>query len=180
MNRKRMINLLVAAVVVVLLTPLAKADSLDITLTDTNQTVVAGTTVVEFFGTITNPTADTIYLLSDTISSSGDSVLDDSPFDNNAPLSLGAGDSSGLIELFDLDIPGTAPASYTGYFEIDGLSDADIAAGNYLTYDLANVTVTVNVVSPVTATPEPTTFLLLGCGMALLCLLKWRVLTSNS
>jgi hypothetical protein len=68
----------------------SRADSLDVTLIEADQTVVQGTTVVEFDASISNPsTTDTIYLNSDT--STTDSLLvsvDDNPFNVNAPFFL--------------------------------------------------------------------------------------------
>ena len=69
MNRIRMITLLVALAAILLLHPVAKADSLDVVLTNPNPTVAEGTTVVQFFGTIANPSlTDTVYLNSDSSS----------------------------------------------------------------------------------------------------------------
>jgi hypothetical protein len=156
-----------------LLTPMAKADSLSVTLDDANQTVVAGTTVVQFFGSIYNPsTMDRIYLNSDssTTDSSGVTV-DDTPFFANAPYFLDPGASSGDFEIFDVDLAtGLAPGVYTGVFSIYGGADGGADTAND---DLADVDFSVQVTSTV-PTPEPTSILLLFAGLAGVGLLNRR------
>jgi len=154
--------------------PMSRADSLDVTLTDASQTVLQGTTVVEFDASISNPSAtDTVYLNSDT--STTDSLLvsvDDSPFFANAPLYLDPGQSSGIFALFDVDLPANlTDGIYSGVFSIlggpDGGTNTDFD-------DLADANFSVEVTSPV-ATPEPSAFLLLGTGLISLVFLRKRL-----
>lgn len=140
-----------------------QADTLNVTLTTANQTVVEGTTLVVFEATISNPSAtDTFYLNGD--SSTTDSALvtlDDSPF-VNAPLFLAPGDSSGPFELFDLQLdPSLGPGLYSGVFSI--LGGADGGAGTAFD-SLADINFSVDITTTV-ATPEPTSLLLLGTAL---------------
>lgn len=75
-------------------------------------------------------------------------------FFTNVPVSLAAGDNSGLIELFTFDVdPGATPASYNGEYDLLG----GIGAANSGNFDLIDTqTFQVDVV------PEPSTSLLLG------------------
>jgi len=148
-----------------------QADTLNVTLTTANQTVVEGTTLVVFEATVSNPSAtDTIYLNGD--SSTTDSTLvslDDSPFFANAPLFLAPGDSRGPFEIFDLNLdPSLGPGLYTGVFSI--LGGADGGASTAFD-DLADISFSVNVTSPVT-TPEPASFLLLSISLISLGFLR--------
>jgi PEP-CTERM motif len=147
-----------------------RGDSLDVTLTQASQTVVQGTTVIEFDATISNPsTTDTIFLNADSWMTNSTLVsVDDTPFMTNAPLYLNPGDSSGTFALFDVDLPANlAGGSYTGIFSILGGPDG----GTFSDFSpLSSSAFTVNVV----ATPEPGTIFLIGSGLAGLGLLKKR------
>jgi hypothetical protein len=81
-------------------------------------------------------------------------AVDDSPYNNNYPLSLDDGDSYTGV-LFNLDLPADTPlGDYTGYFAIvGGATDSS--------QDIVGVA-DFNVV----VTPEPSTFLLLASGIA--------------
>jgi hypothetical protein len=152
---------------------LTRADSLDVTLTESTESVTAGTTVAAFDATITNPSEDTVYLNSDFVTT--DSLLvnvDDTPFLVNAPVSVGPGASSGLFEIFDVDLdPLLPPGSYHGVFTIYG--GADGGAGT-ASDDLADANFTVDVVSPIVSTPEPATLPLLAMGLAALAFVRRR------
>jgi hypothetical protein len=94
----------------------ATSTSLTIALDQSTLAGVPGS-AVEFFGVITNTTASAIFLNGDsyTVLGLASGSLDDSPFFNNAPLSLAAGASSLDIGLFTINIPGnTVPALYSG------------------------------------------------------------------
>lgn len=165
-----------AVVLIVAWVPASRADTISVTLTDANQTVVQGTSLVTFDATISNPSStDTIYLNGD--SSVTDSLLvtiDDSPFLANAPLFLDPGASSGPFEIFDVNLPTNLAAGfYSGTFSV--LGGADGGAGTAFD-DLADVNFSVNV-TPTVATPEPGIVLLLGSGLAGLLLFHKRTKT---
>ena len=134
----------------------AHAQTLDLTLTDPDQTVTQGTMTVVFDATISNPeTTDTIYLNGDASTTSSTYLsVDDSPFFSNAPIYLAPGASSGPIELFDVDLsPGIATGTYSSNtFSILGGPD-----GGTLTdfVDPADAQFSVTVNQPTaTAAPE--------------------------
>jgi hypothetical protein len=102
---------------------LARADSVTITLSAPFQTILSTGGVLDFSGTITNTTAGIEYLNGDNTYVDSPLGFDDSPFINNAPLTLGAGDSYTGI-LFSIDVaPGTPTGLYAGYFQILGGPD---------------------------------------------------------
>jgi len=122
--------------------PATRAQTLDVTLTDPNQTVTSGTTVVAFDATIFNPSVtQTIYLNADSFSTSTLGLnVNDAPFWANAPIDLAPGQSSGTIELFDVDLaPGIAAGNYASNdFSILGGADGgalsafvDLADANF-------------------------------------------------
>lgn len=117
MKRIRMINLLVVAAAAIFLVPLANADTLDVTLANANPTVVqsATQTVVQFFGTVSNPSlTDNIYVYADSTSSATGTTVDDSLFQ---PFLIPANSMSGSFEIFDVDLnPGLGPGTYSGVF----------------------------------------------------------------
>lgn len=144
---------------------------LDLTLTDPDQTVTQGTTIVAFDATISNPsTTDTLYLNGDASSTSSPFLtVDDSPFFTNAPLSLAPGASTAPFELFDLDLAADAPL---GTYTTNSFSILGGADGGTLT-DFANIgsaefSVAVDQAMP--SVPEPGTISLLGVGLAALAL----------
>jgi len=134
----------------------AKADSLSIALTEAYQSGLPGD-VIAFDATVTNNSSATENLNGDEFYVDSPLAVDDSPYFNNWPLTLGAGDSfSGL--LFNVDIPDDADLDlYTGYFDITG--------GHYSTSESfvigsANFDVQV--------TPEPPTWELMAMALAAL------------
>src|SRR5277367_5805174 len=86
----------------------ARAQTLDVTLTQTDVSVGQGATAADFFGTVSSPATNTatIYLNGEGISSPapGSMYLTDPQFSSvfytNAPLSLDPGTNSGPIDLF--------------------------------------------------------------------------------
>jgi hypothetical protein len=95
----------------------AKAGPLTITLASPFQAAGPGG-VVAFDATVINTSGGTVDLAGDSFNVDAPLIVDDSPYNNNWPTSLGAGDSyTGL--LFNVDIPLlTAYGLYTGVFEI--------------------------------------------------------------
>jgi hypothetical protein len=131
----------------------AKADSLTITLAQPYQTGGSYDTL-DFYATITNNSSQTAYLNGDDFTIASPLVLDDSPFDSNFPLTLGAGDSATGL-LFTVTIPNLATLGLNeGNFEITG--------GHYNSneeYVLGSANF------DVVATPEPSSLSLLAIGL---------------
>ncbi len=140
-----------------------KADPITITLNPAFQ-VAGDTGVVEFDATITNNTDITLFLNGDNTFVDSPLSVDDSPYNNNFPLSLASG-ASFTGELFDVDVPiGTPVGLYAGYFQIIGGPD-DTGQYGLGTADF-----------DVQVTPEPSTLVLLGSGMLALAALGGRKL----
>jgi len=138
----------------------ARADAM-LTFTSPTLTTAPGGTV-EFDGTLTNTGEVEIYLNSDSfiLMYPGLSV-DDSPFLFDSPLFLLPGDSySGPFIDVTADA-GMSPGSYEGMFTIQGGPDPDSFD------DLASEDFTLEVEST-SATPEPSSILLFGAGLAML------------
>jgi hypothetical protein len=163
---KRILVTALLALAASVMTLVTRADTLNLTLSDSSQTVVQGTTDVPFYATVSNPsTTDSIYLnaCDETLTSTylmGDNCSD---FDTNAPLSLAPGASSGPFELFAVNLaPNTPVGTYSlNDFQIQGGPDG----GTFSDFsDLADAIFSVTVTSPV-ATPEPSTLLLLALGL---------------
>jgi hypothetical protein len=140
----------------------ANADGLpdlSVNLDSSTLSGVAGDDLM-FTGTLTNNDTTTLFINSDsyTFAIGG---LDDSPFLNNAPISLDAGATSSDFEIFDVNIPlGQTPDSYGGVFTVLGGTD-----GNALNV-LGSASFTVDV-EAATATPEPAPYPLFALAIAL-------------
>lgn len=148
----------------------SRADSVDVSLTQTSQKAAPGSTVT-FAAAITNlSSTDTIYLNGD--SSTTSSLLltaDDTPFLTNFPLSLDPGQVSGPFALFNVFIdPGTPDGTYD-------LNSFSILGGlNGSAFDtLGAVAFSVSVAS-VVSTTEPGTLGLLLTGLVALGFLDRR------
>jgi hypothetical protein len=119
---------------------------LDLTLSDPDQSVAAGTTSVVFDAILSNPTGSTIYLNGATITTSSSALNGDAtPFLINAPLDLAPGASTGPLAFFDVDLAkGTPAATFgTGSFQIQGGADGGAGtAFDQLAAESFSVTVT--------------------------------------
>jgi len=140
---------------------LCRADVVTLTLTENPLSGQAGTEV-DFNGTLTNDTDQTVFINSDsfTFPLGG---LDDSPFLNNAPFSLDPFQTSTAFEVFDVVIPAGSPnGNYAGAFTVLGGSD-----GNAMD-NLGTASFQVDV------TPEPASFPFLGAGLVALIYARRR------
>lgn len=140
----------------------AKADTFTFSIDPVKQSAMDGDTIT-FSGTVSLSldATDSVYLSGDSITWNGVGLTsDDSDFWNNFPSSLNPGDTF-TGELFTITVaPGTPDGAYTGTFEIQGGSD-----GN--TYDVLGAPgYEVDVTSPSSATPEPSSLVLLASGLA--------------
>jgi hypothetical protein len=149
---------LTLAVMTLLLTigmmPAALADTLNFTLTQSLLGAHPGNTVT-FEATVSAPITNgaDIFLNGDS-GNLGTLTIDDSDFFANFPFFLTPGQSV-TSDIFSVAIPvGTPLGTYGGFFEI--LGGADGGANDVL------ATVNFSVV----ATPEPSSFMLLGSGLA--------------
>ena len=152
----------------------ADSDTLDVTLAPADQTVVDGTLVVVFDGTITNPSAtDTVWINADSTSTDSLLVSVDDLFLINVPLCLDPGQSSGLItDLFEVDLdPTLTPGTYSGVYTLQG--GADGGSGTDL-FDLNDANFSVTVAPESVPVPEPNSLLLLAAGLAALCARRAR------
>ena len=113
---------------------------------------------LQFMGTLTNDTSNTVFINSDSFSFAIPGALDDTPFLNNAPISLGPLAMSSPFIFFQVTIPAVqAPGPYDGVFTVLGGANGNamdnLGAGNF----------EVHVV-----TPEPASLLLCAAaGLAL-------------
>ncbi len=173
---KKLSLLLLFSLPVFCLSPASRADSLDVTLTQSTITISQGTTSVAFFATIFNPSStDTVYLNGDSPLTFSSSIsVNDSPFLLNAPISLAPLATSSSFEIFDVVLaPGITPGSYSGVFSIlggpDGGTNTDFS-------DLADVSFTVDVTQKTASTtPEPGTLLLLASGLPALAFIRRKL-----
>lgn len=124
---------------------------------------------VEFDGTIINTGTADLYLNGDVvILNFPDLTVDDSIFYIDAPLFLSAGDSY-IGAFFDVSADATIlPGSYSGTYTVLGGSDADTLD------NIATANFTVDFGSETSVTPEPTPFLLLATGLAILTFVSIR------
>jgi len=146
----------IALAALLLFSPLAYADSIQITLTQASISGPAGTSIT-FDATLTNLTTSPIFLNGDSATTSSSMLtVSDAPFLQNAPLSLAPGATSSPFAVFNVFLnPKTPVGTYSlNYFSILGGADG----GAFKTVGSAEFTV---VASPA---PEPGTFVLLLSG----------------
>lgn len=134
--------------------PAALADTLNFTLTQSAVDALPGDTVT-FEATVSAPITNVadIFLNGDS-GNLGALSIDDSDFLANAPFFLNPGDSA-TFDIFTVAIPvGTPQGTYVGFFEILGGVDGNASDA----LGIVNFSVAVS--------PEPSSFLLLGSGLA--------------
>ena len=145
------------------LAPVARADMVSVTLTQTSETAVAGSTIA-FDATITNLDATEAFLNGDSSATSSTFLsVDDGPFLANFPLLLDPGEASGPFELFDLTVDSTTPPGAYDFNSFSILGGGDGGASD--TIGTADFDVVVTQINPV---PEPATFVMLISGFVLL------------
>jgi hypothetical protein len=162
-------------------TPLARADSVDISVAQTIAGSAADTIAV--FGNLTNNSFGTLYFSNDsfTVNTTAFTATDDLIFNGFfllGPSSIDTGSTLTNVDLFTVQIaPGATPGVYTGnFFDLIGGSDP-VACGigtAGCNFDLGNASFSVTVNGPITATPEPGTILLLTAGLAGIGLFRKR------
>ena len=138
------------------LMPAALADTLNFTLTQSLLGAHPGNTVT-FEATVSAPNSNTgdIFLNGDS-ANLGTLTVDDDDFFLNAPFFLAPGQTA-TFDIFSVAIPlGTPMGTYGGFFEILGGAD-----GGGHEHRSAPSPFSVAV-----ATPEPSSFMLLGSGLA--------------
>ena len=114
--------------------------------------------VIQFFGSLTNNTADTVFINSNSFTFAIPAAVDDSPFLNNAPFFLVGFGSSVLFEFLDVTIPpAQATGTYDGFFTVQGgLTESAMDPIGDTAFQ-----VTVN-----STAPEPGSLLLMAAGLA--------------
>jgi hypothetical protein len=138
----------------------ARGDTILLVFTPDTRTANPGDTV-QFFGTLTNNTASTVFINGDSFTFAINGAVDDSPF-LSGPASLGPNAASGLFEILDVAIPvGQSPGVYDGTFNVTGGMDTN--ASDLLA--VAGFHVDVN--GPA-ATPEPSSVMLAAFAFILL------------
>jgi hypothetical protein len=163
-------NLLCTLMLVALSAAAAQASALTIAFDQPDQIGMPGQTL-QFFGTIANTSANTVFLISDDLNPTGLSLTVTDLFFANAPFFLAPsgqpGDSSGDIELFDIAVSAPlldAPATYPGTYDLVGGADSN--AQDVLGSASFSVT---------TATPEPSTIYLLLAALSAISIRVLRV-----
>jgi len=164
-NVKRLGAILFAGVALLVGSALAKADSISIVLSPDYQ-IGGGGDTLEFDATVTNLTAATVWLNSDSYNVDAPLTLDDTAYFNNFPLSLAPAGQPGDVAtgwLFTVDVwSGTPVGLYGGNFGIVGgdIDDFSDVIGS------ADFTVQI--------TPEPPAWQLTGMALLALCVITVR------
>ena len=148
----------------------AHADTVSFTLNNPVQSTTTSGGTLSFNATVSAPASNTgfenLTALQFNINPASMFTVDEDPFLNNYPLTLAPGQTfTGL--LFNLFVPsGTLAGPYTGSVVLTG-GPSDTQLGTTQAF-------TVNVSQSVAVTPEPSSLLLLGTGMAGLAMVYRR------
>lgn len=167
MKRTKIMRLGLATLAALVLACGVRADSVDVSLTQTSQTAAPGSTIT-FDATITNlSSTDTVYLNGDSsVTSSTLLTVDDTPFLTNFPFWLDPSEASGPFALFNVFID---PSTPDGTYDFNSFSILGGLDGN--TFDtVGTADFSVTVASPV-PTPEPGTLVLLLSGLLKIAML---------
>ncbi|HUB82795.1 MAG TPA: PEP-CTERM sorting domain-containing protein [Bryobacteraceae bacterium] len=145
----------------------ANADELSVNLDSSTQTGVPGE-MLTFYGTLANNTGGTLFITSDSFLFDINGAVDDSPFLNNAPISIDGGDTSADFAMFNINIPsGQASGTYHGSFTVaQGSGGSDPIGTADFEVDVTAATV-----------PEPASYMLLASTLVLLG--GWRGVRSK-
>jgi hypothetical protein len=170
MNAKqnKLLTVVASALLFVLLPSIARADGLQLTLS--NVTSSAGTTIT-VDGTITNNGSSTVDLNGESFSfgSSALSAGNITDFFAFAPLFLTSGESSGLIALFSFDINSGTPAGLYAGNTITIVGGPDSSSQDALAS--AEFSATVPGSKPV---PESSSLALVALGITILWTVRFR------
>ena len=154
------------ASLLILMGGLASASPILISLDNPNQTSAPGFTL-SFTGTLTNTTAATLFINSDSFNLNSALTGDDSPFLNNAPVSLDPPNPSLDFQMFTVTLPaGTAPGQYLGDLTVLGGATAD---DQTVLGDVA--------FSVIVPTPEPSAMWLTPAALAFFLMRRRRART---